>query len=215
MRIILLGPPGAGKGTISALLIEKFGIVQLSSGDLLRAEVKKGSATGKKAQEYMNKGALVPDEIILDSMKSRIKEKDCAKGFILDGFPRTVPQADALKKIFADMKIELDCIVNLEVPEDVLLSRLTSRRTCSNTSCQAIYNIHSKPTKKEGICDLCGSPTIQRDDEKEDVIKNRLEVYNKNTFPLIKYYSGDKNFYSMPCLDSKACTAEIIKKLSK
>ena len=215
MRIILLGAPGAGKGTISALLVEKFGIVQLSSGDLLRAEVKKCSETGKKAQEYMQKGALVPDNIILDSMRERLKESDCAKGFILDGFPRTVVQADALKLMFADMKLILDAVVNLEVPEDILLRRLTSRRTCSNTKCQAIYNIHTKPPKESGKCDLCGSTLAQRDDETEDVIKNRLDVYREKTEPLINYYSEDKHFFSVPCIDAKECFELILKRYSR
>jgi adenylate kinase len=213
MRIILLGAPGAGKGTISALLVEKFGIIQLSSGDLLRAEVKKGSKIGQKAEEYMKKGALVPDNIILGSMAERIREKDCAKGFILDGFPRTVLQADALKQMFAEMKLNLDAIINLEVPEDILLRRLTSRRTCSNTKCQAIYNIYSKPPKEANKCDLCGSPLIQRDDETEDVIKNRLIIYKEKTQPLIKYYSADKKFFSVPCIDAKECMDLILKKL--
>ena len=213
MRIILLGAPGAGKGTISALLVEKFGIVQLSSGDLLRAEVKKGSETGKKAQEYMQKGALVPDDIILESMRERLKESDCAKGFILDGFPRTVVQADALKQMFEDMKLTLDAVVNLEVSEDILLRRLTSRRTCSNTNCQAIYNIHTKPSKEPGKCDLCGSPLIQRDDETEEVIKNRLTVYREKTEPLIQYYSSDRKFFSVPCIDAKECLEVILNKI--
>ncbi len=213
MRIILLGAPGAGKGTISALLVEKFGIVQLSSGDLLRAEVKKASITGKRAEEYMRKGALVPDDIILESMRTRIKERDCVKGFILDGFPRTVLQADALKQMFAEMKLELDAIINLEAPEDILLRRLTSRRTCSNTGCQAIYNIYTKPSKEASKCDLCGSPLIQRDDETEDIIKKRLAVYKEQTMPLIKYYSADKKFFSVPCIDAKESMDEILKKL--
>jgi adenylate kinase len=213
MRIILLGAPGAGKGTISALLVEKFGIVQLSSGDLLRAEVKKGSDIGKKAQEYMQKGALVPDDIILGSMRERIKENDCAKGFILDGFPRTVVQADALKKMFAEMKLCLNAVINLEVPEEILLRRLTSRRTCSNTKCQAIYNIHTKPPKEPNKCDACGSTLIQRDDETDVVIQNRLNVYREKTQPLIKYYSADKEFFSIPCIDANECMELIIKNL--
>lgn len=213
MRIILLGAPGAGKGTISALLVERFGIVQLSSGDMLRAEVKRGSKTGKKAEEYMQKGALVPDNIILDSMRTRIKDPDCVKGFILDGFPRTIIQADALKQMFTDMKLDLNAVINLEVPEEILLRRLTSRRTCSNTKCQAIYNIHTKPPKETNKCDLCGSQLVQRDDETENVIKNRLVVYRENTQQLIKYYSTDKHFFSVPCIDAKECMKLILEKL--
>jgi adenylate kinase len=214
MRFILLGAPGAGKGTISALLMDRFGIVQLSSGDLLRAEVKKCSKIGKKAEEYMQKGALVPDNIILDSMRVRLKDNDCKKGFILDGFPRTIIQADALKQMFADMKLDLDAVINLEVPEEILLRRLTSRRTCSNTGCQAIYNIHTKPPKESNKCDLCGSPLIQRDDETEDVIKNRLIIYREKTQPLIKYYSADlRQFFSVPCIDAKECMEAILSKL--
>ncbi|MBN2401293.1 MAG: adenylate kinase [Spirochaetes bacterium] len=213
MRIILLGAPGAGKGTISSLLVDKFGIVQLSSGDLLRTEVKRGSETGKKAEEFMNNGALVPDNIILDSMRIRLNDDDCAKGFILDGFPRTVVQADSLKQMFADMALVLNAVINLEVPEEILLRRLTSRRTCSNTDCQAIYNIHTKPPKTANKCDLCGNALIQRDDETEDVIKNRLIVYKEKTQPLIKYYSAYSQFFSVPCIDAKECMEAIQKKL--
>lgn len=213
MRIILLGAPGAGKGTMSALLIKKFGIVQLSSGDLLRAEVKKGSQTGKKAQEFMQKGALVPDSIILDSMRERLNDCDCANGFILDGFPRTIVQADALKVMFADMKLSINAVINLEVPEEILLRRLTSRRTCSNTECQAIYNIYSKPPRVANKCDLCGSTIIQRDDETEEVIKKRLSVYKEMTRPLIEYYSEDKYFFSVSCIDANECLELILKKL--
>jgi adenylate kinase len=213
MRIILLGAPGAGKGTISALLVEKFGIVQLSSGDLLRAEVKKGSKLGKKAEEFMQKGSLVPDDIILESMRVKLEGSDCANGFILDGFPRTIVQADTLKQMFAEMELNLDAIINLEVPEDILLRRLTSRRTCSNTKCQAIYNIYTKPPKETDKCDLCGSRLIQRDDETEDIIKNRLIVYKEKTQPLINYYSADKKFFSVSCIDAKECMEFVLKKL--
>ncbi|MDH7554962.1 MAG: adenylate kinase, partial [Spirochaetota bacterium] len=136
MRIILLGAPGAGKGTIAKMLVEKYGIVQISTGDILRQAVKEGTPVGKKAAEYMNTGKLVPDDLIMDIIEERIQRSDCAKGFIFDGFPRTIPQAEALGKLFATKNMTIDAIINLEVPEDVVLKRLTSRRTCSNPDCQ-------------------------------------------------------------------------------
>ncbi|TAL38651.1 MAG: adenylate kinase [Spirochaetes bacterium] len=215
MRVILLGAPGAGKGTISSLLVGKYGIVQVSTGDILRNEVKKASAVGKQAAEYMNAGALVPDEVIMDCIRERLKEPDCAKGFILDGFPRTRAQADALKALLAGMGLKLDAVVNLEAPEDVLLKRLTSRRTCSNTNCQAIFNIYTKPPRVEGKCDVCGSPVIQRDDETEPVIQARLATYREKTAPLIEYYAKDPEFFSVPCLDAKECFSAIDARLKK
>ncbi len=214
MRLILLGAPGAGKGTVSALLTEKYGIPQISTGDILRGEVKKASDVGKAAAEYMQKGELVPDEIILQCINNRLKEPDCEGGFILDGFPRTIGQADALAALLEKMNIRLDAVVSLEAPEDVLIRRLTSRRTCNNPSCQAIYNIYTKPPKKEGLCDLCGSPIIQRDDETEAVIRHRLETYKEKTFPLIDYYSRGGNFFAVPCLDAKDTLADIEKRLN-
>jgi adenylate kinase len=215
MRLILLGAPGAGKGTISALLVDKYKIVQISTGDILRGEVKKGSPVGKQAAAYMQAGKLVPDEIILESMRSRLAMDDCANGFILDGFPRTIKQAEELKILLDGLGLKLDAVVNLEAPEEVLLRRLTSRRTCSNTSCQAIFNIYTKPPRKEGICDLCGKPVIQRDDETEAVIRTRLETYKEKTEPLIRYYSKEPVFFSVPCLDAKECGAAIVARVGK
>ncbi len=188
MRLILLGAPGAGKGTVAKMLTALDGSVQISTGDILRGAVKDGTELGKKADGYMKAGDLVPDDLILGIMAERLQQPDCAKGFLLDGFPRTIPQADALKKMLADLGIKLDAAVNLDVPRDVILDRLTTRRTCSNPSCQEIYNVKSKPPKKEGICDKCGSPVIQRDDETEEAISKRLDTYNEKTAPLVDFY---------------------------
>ena len=190
MRIILLGPPGAGKGTVANKLKATDGSVHISTGDILRNNVKAGTELGKKAKEFMDKGELVPDQLIMDMMEVRLQEADCAKGFMLDGFPRTIPQADALGKLLEKIKIKLDAAINLDIPRDVVLDRLTTRRTCNNSACQTIYNVKTNPPKVEGKCDKCGSPVIQRSDETEEAILNRLAVYNKQTSPLIEYYSN-------------------------
>jgi len=205
MKIILLGAPGAGKGTVAKLLTEADGSVQISTGDILRAAVKEGTELGKQAKGYMDRGDLVPDSLIMEIMEVRLQEKDCRKGFILDGFPRTIPQAEALKGLLKKLNISLDFVVNLEVPRDVILDRLTTRRTCSNGDCQEIYNIKSNPPNPDGTCKKCGSPTIQRDDETEEAILNRLEVYNQKTAPLIGFYEKEgllKNFLSISSKDS-------------
>ena len=196
MRIILLGAPGAGKGTVAESLTAKYGIRQISTGDMLRSAVKSGTELGTVAQGYMNRGELVPDSLILDIMEKRLQSDDCRDGFILDGFPRTINQADSLEKMLKKLKMKIDAVVNLEVPEEIIIRRLGSRRTCSNRECQAIYNIYTKPSRAEGICDKCGSPTVQRDDETEAAIKQRLETYREKTEPLIDYYRSDPAFLS-------------------
>ncbi len=191
MRLILLGAPGAGKGTVAKMLTALDGSVQISTGDILRGAVKEGIELGKKAKGFMDAGDLVPDELILDIMGERLLEDDCKAGFLLDGFPRTIPQAEALKGMLSKLNIELDAAVNLDVPREVILDRLTTRRTCSNSACQEIYNVKSKPTKVEGVCDKCGSPTIQRDDETTEAISKRLDTFNEQTAPLVGYYEGE------------------------
>ncbi len=215
MRLILLGAPGAGKGTIANLLMNEFSIPQISTGDILRSAVRQATEIGKKAEEYMKRGDLVPDTIIMGIMEDRLLQPDCQKGFILDGFPRTIPQADELKKIMARLDITQDIVVNLDVPEDEIIRRLTSRRTCSNPDCQAIYNVISMPPKKEGLCDICGSPLIQRDDETEEAIKNRLETYLEKTAPLIEFYRKEGNLFTVKALQSQTVFKEIVKKLKE
>lgn len=215
MNIILLGAPGAGKGTVAKLLTQMDGSVQISTGDILRAAVKEGSALGREAKGYMDRGDLVPDALIMKIMEVRLQQPDCRKGFILDGFPRTIPQAEALSNLLKTLKIKLDCVVNLEVPTDVILDRLTTRRTCLNPDCQEIYNIKSNPPTVDGKCKKCGSPVVQRDDETEAAIMNRLDNYNKKTSPLIGFYTGKgilKNFIS---LSSKETVAQIGKALTQ
>ncbi len=200
MRIILLGAPGAGKGTVAKLLSDHDGSVQISTGDILRKAVKDGTELGAEAKGFMDRGDLVPDSLIMRIMEMRLQESDCEKGFILDGFPRTIPQAEALKALLKKLNIVLDFVVNLEVPKEVILDRLTTRRTCSNPGCQEIYNIKSNPPTDDGKCKKCGSPVIQRDDETEEAILNRLETYNEKTAPLIGFYSEEgllKNFESL------------------
>jgi len=188
MKIILLGAPGAGKGTVAKLLSEYDGSVQISTGDILRKAVKDGTELGKEAKEYMDRGDLVPDSLIMKIMETRLQEPDCEKGFILDGFPRTIPQAEALAELLDKLDIALDFTANLDVPKDVILDRLTTRRTCANPECQEIYNIKSNPPTPDGKCKKCGSPVIQRDDETEEAILNRLETYNEKTAPLMGFY---------------------------
>ncbi len=191
MKMILLGAPGAGKGTIAKLLSAVDGSVQISTGDILRSEVAAGSDLGKEAEAFMKRGDLVPDSLIMGMMEKRLQEPDCEKGILLDGFPRTIPQAEELKGLMAKLGITLDMVVNIDVPREIILDRLCTRRTCSNGDCQAIYNVKSNPPKQEGVCDKCGSPVIQRDDETEEAISHRLETYNEKTAPLIGFYEKE------------------------
>jgi len=209
MRIILLGAPGAGKGTVAKLLSEHDGSVQISTGDILRKAVKDGTELGAEAKGFMDRGDLVPDSLIMRIMEMRLQEPDCDKGFILDGFPRTIPQAEDLKALLEKLNIVLDFVVNLEVPKAVILDRLTTRRTCSNPACQEIYNIKSNPPTDDGKCKKCGSPVIQRDDETEEAILNRLETYNEKTAPLIGFYTGEGLLKSFESLSSVETVGEI------
>jgi len=213
MRIILLGAPGAGKGTVAKLLTEHDGSVQISTGDILRAAVKAGTELGRKAKAFMDRGDLVPDSLIMKLMEVRLQEPDCAKGFILDGFPRTIPQAEVLRTLLKKLNIRLDFVVNLEVPREIILDRLTTRRTCSNADCQEIYNVKSNPPAKDGTCRKCGSPVIQRDDETEEAILNRLETYNNKTALLIGFYEKEGLLRSFESISSKETVAKIVQSL--
>ena len=204
MRLILLGAPGAGKGTVAKMLTEIDGSVQISTGDILRGAVKDGTELGKQAEAFMKAGDLVPDELIMGIMGERLQADDCQAGFLLDGFPRTIPQAEALKGLLSDLNIQLDFAVNLDVPREVILDRLTTRRTCSNSACQEIYNVKSKPTQKEGVCDKCGSPVIQRDDETEEAISKRLDTYNEKTAPLADFYRKEGLLLDVNATSSQA-----------
>ena len=213
MRLILLGAPGAGKGTVAKLLTQLDGSVQISTGDILRGAVQAGSELGKKAKEYMDRGDLVPDDLILGIMEKRFLEPDCQKGFLLDGFPRTIPQADALSKMLAKLNIKLDMAVNLEVPREVILDRLSTRRTCVNTQCQAIYNVKSMPPKVTGKCDKCGSEIVQRADETEAAISKRLDIYNEKTAPLIGFYKKEGLLFDVNATSSDTVVNAIKRKI--
>jgi len=186
MRIVLLGPPGSGKGTQATALKEKEGAVHISSGDLLRAHVKNGTELGQRAKPIMERGDLVPDNLIIDMMAARMADPDAAKGYLLDGFPRTVAQAEALDRRLAELGQGLDAVIYLNVPEEEILRRLSGRRTCAQ--CNAIYQLSTMPPKQEGICDKCGGNLVQRADEEPTVIKKRLAVYAEQTAPLLAFY---------------------------
>lgn len=187
MRLVLLGPPGAGKGTQAATLVEKYNIVHISTGDLLRAAVKEGTPLGVKAKGYMESGQLVPDDLILGLVEERIRKEDCQEGFLLDGFPRTPAQADALGVMLKKLGQSLDAVINIEVPLDKLMERLTGRRVCKG--CGATYHKVFNPSVKGDVCEKCGGELYQRADDTEETVKARLDVYQSQTAPLIEYYT--------------------------
>ncbi len=186
MRIVLLGPPGAGKGTQAAKIIEEYSVPHISTGDIFRKNLKEGTPLGVKAKGYMDQGLLVPDELVVDLVKDRLLEEDCKDGFMLDGFPRTVFQAEELEKELTRLDQTLNVVININVDVELLFKRLTGRRICK--SCGATYHIYFNPTKSEGVCDKCGGELYQRDDDQETTVKKRLEVYQDQTQPLIDYY---------------------------
>ncbi len=188
MNLILLGPPGAGKGTQAKRLVEKYGIPQISTGDILRAALKAGTELGREAKKFMDAGQLVPDEVVIGIIRERVKADDCKGGFMLDGFPRTIKQAEALDDVLAKMGSRIDHVVSIEVADAELIKRLTGRRTCP--ACGAGFHVMFDRPKVEGVCDKCGGRLIQRDDDNEATVTNRLKVYKAQTEPLIAYYKG-------------------------
>lgn len=188
MKIIMLGAPGAGKGTQAKLITEKYGVPHISTGDIFRANIKNGTELGKEAKEYMDKGLLVPDELTVRLLLDRVAQDDCKNGYVLDGFPRTIPQAEVLDKELTKLGDSVDFAVDVDVPDENIIRRMSGRRACLN--CGATYHIVNIPPKKEGICDVCGSELVLRDDDQPETVKNRLKVYHEQTQPLIEYYTG-------------------------
>lgn len=193
MIIIMLGAPGTGKGTVAGLLQDKLGIKQVSTGDIFRKNIKEGTELGKLAETYISVGKLVPDDVTVKVIEDRLSQPDVEKGIILDGFPRTVKQAEELDKILESKGKKVDKVINLITPDEEIIERLASRRVCSNQECKAIYNLVLNPPKHEGICDKCGSELIRRKDDTEETIRKRLEIYFEQTSPLVEYYEKKGN----------------------
>lgn len=187
MKIIMLGAPGAGKGTQAKRIAEKYNIPHISTGDIFRANIKNGTELGKKAKTYMDKGELVPDELVVDLVVDRVAQDDAKNGYVLDGFPRTIPQAEALDAALAKIGEKMDYAINVEVPDSNIIDRMGGRRAC--VACGGTYHVKFNPTKVEGVCDACGGQLILRDDDKPETVKNRLNVYHEQTQPLIDYYA--------------------------
>ena len=188
MKIIMLGAPGAGKGTQAKRIAAKYGVPHISTGDIFRANLKNETELGKKAKAYMDQGLLVPDELTLELVMDRFAQDDCKNGYVLDGFPRTIPQAEALTKALADQQDAVDYAINVDVPDEAIVSRMSGRRACLN--CGGTYHVEFNPTKVEGICDACGGQLVLREDDKPETVLKRLKVYHEQTQPLIDYYNG-------------------------
>ena len=187
MKVIMLGAPGAGKGTQAKKIAAKYHVPHISTGDIFRANIKNGTELGKKAKTYMDQGLLVPDELVVDLVVDRVNQEDCVDGYVLDGFPRTIPQAEALDKALAALGQKVDYAINVEVPDENIVTRMGGRRAC--VGCGATYHLEYAPTKKEGICDACGRELILRDDDKPETVTKRLNVYHEQTQPLIEFYA--------------------------
>jgi adenylate kinase len=208
MRIILLGPPGAGKGTQAKAITERFDIPQISTGDILRSAVRDGTPMGVRAKTFMDSGALVPDEVVVGIVCERLQQADCSSGFILDGFPRTVAQADALHKTLKQLNYPLQAVISLAVDEEVLVERLTGRRACR--SCGMGYHVKFSPSQQPGRCDACGAELYQRDDDREETIRHRLSVYREQTAPLIGYYGEQGLLFSVDGMEDISIVQEKI-----
>ena len=206
MKIVMLGPPGAGKGTYASRLTVKLGVPHISTGDMVRDEIKKQTELGRRIKEYSDRGALVPDEIIIKLLAERLKKPDCDGGFILDGFPRTIRQAEALEKI-----AKIDLVINLNVPDEIIITRLSNRLICRE--CGAIYNLLTLKPKRDRICDKCGGPLYQREDDRPEVIKERLDVYRRQTEPLIEYYERKGLLRNVSCNDLMTPPEVIVEKI--
>lgn len=214
LRTVLLGPPGAGKGTQAVRIVEKYNVPHISTGDIFRENIKNGTELGKKAQEYMNKGELVPDDLVIDLATSRLLEDDCKNGFLLDGFPRTVYQAEKLDEFLTAHGMKLDKVIDIEVGKEELITRLTGRRVCKK--CGASYHVVNIPPKKEGICDICGGELFQRADDTVETVENRIEVYNEQTMPLVDYYKRADNIVTIDgALPLETVFAEIVKSIGE
>ena len=208
MVIIMLGAPGTGKGTIAKILSEDLNIPQVSTGDIFRKHIKEGTELGKIAESYISKGQLVADDVTIGLVNSRLDEKDVQNGIILDGFPRTVKQAEALDEMLEKRNKKVDMVINLTTPEEEIIERIVNRRICSNQDCKTVYNLVLNPPKQEGICDKCGSKLIQRKDDNEETVKARFNSYIEQTSPLVEYYEKKGNLYS-------AIVSKSINKLGK
>jgi adenylate kinase len=195
MKIIMLGAPGAGKGTQAKMIAEKYAIPHISTGDIFRANIKNGTDLGKEAKSYMDKGQLVPDELTVRILLDRVAQDDCKNGYVLDGFPRTIPQAEVLDSELVKLGDKVDFAIDVDVPDENIIRRMGGRRAC--VECGATYHIEHVPPKKEGICDKCGSELILRDDDKPETVKNRLAVYHEQTQPLIEYYNNKKILHTV------------------
>ena len=208
MIIIMLGAPGTGKGTVASILTGKLNIPQVSTGDIFRKHIKEKTELGKLAESYISKGELVPDDVTIGLIENRMEESDVQNGIILDGFPRTVKQAEELDKLLAQKGKKVDMVINLTTPEDEIVERIVNRRICSNSDCKTVYNLVLNPPKVEGVCDKCGSELIQRKDDTIETVKSRLDSYFKQTSPLVEYYEKQGNLYS-------AVVSKTVNKLGK